>query len=71
MANIAIPLHVEGNELHLAIPRVALGLPTGDAPLSFDFKWADNLQNPGDVQDFHLSGDVAPAGRFKYRYITE
>jgi hypothetical protein len=33
-----------------------------------DFKWADNLQHPGDVMDFYKSGDVAPAGRFNYRY---
>ncbi len=71
VATITIPLHVEGNDLQLAIPRAALGLPPGDAPLSFDFKWADNLQNPGDVQDFYLSGDTAPAGRFKYRYKAE
>jgi len=69
--NIEVPLRVEGNELQLAIPRAALGLPTSDTPLSFDFKWTDNLQNPGDVQDFYLSGDTAPAGRFKYRFLTK
>ena len=26
----------------------------------FDFKWADNLQHPGDIMDFYISGDVAP-----------
>jgi hypothetical protein len=59
-----------GNELHLAIPRAALGLAEGDAPVSFDFKWADHLQVPGDIMDFHVSGDVAPEGRFMYRYQT-
>lgn len=59
---------VAGRELHLAIPRSALGLPEGDGPVSVDFKWADNLRNPGDVMDFHTSGDVAPEGRFRYRY---
>ena len=39
--------------------------------MSFDFKWADNLQRPGDVMDFYLSGDAAPAGRFFYRYVAE
>jgi len=57
-----------GSEMHLAIPRSALGLPAGAKPISLDFKWADNLQRPGDVQDFYLSGSVAPAGRFRYRY---
>ena len=63
-----IPRFRERDEL--AIPRKALGLPAGKAllPLSFDFKWADNLQRPGDPMDFYLSGDVAPDTRFKFRY---
>jgi hypothetical protein len=55
-------------ELHLAIPRSALGLSVGAGPLSLDFKWADSLQRPGEVMDFYTSGDVAPEGRFRYRY---
>jgi hypothetical protein len=43
----------------------------GAATLTLDFKWADNLQQPGDVMDFYVSGDVAPQGRFKYRYVAE
>src|SRR5262249_14696082 len=62
---------VEGREMHLAIPRPALGIPAGAQKLSFDFKWADNLQKPGEVMDFYLSGDVAPEGRFNYRYQAE
>ncbi len=61
----------QGNELHVAVPRSALGL-TGEKPgLSIDFKWADSLQHPGDIMDFYASGDVAPEGRFMYRYVTE
>lgn len=59
---------VEGNELHLVIPRTALGLPEGKSRPTLDFKWADNLQQPGDIMDFYVSGDVAPEGRFRYRY---
>ena len=59
---------VGGHELHLAIPRVALGLGSANSLPTLDFKWADNIQSPGDVMDFYLSGDVAPAGRFNYRY---
>ena len=62
---------VEGNELELSIPRSALGLSTGATALSFDFKWADNLQHPGDIMDFYSSGDVAPDGRFNYRYSAK
>ena len=67
-----VTCRVLGNELQLAIPRKALGLPVGknSSPLSFDFKWADNLQRPGDPLDFYVSGDVAPDARFKYRYST-
>jgi hypothetical protein len=66
-----VSFRVMENELQLAIPRKALGLPEGKAHLSFDFKWTDNLQRPGDVMDFYLSGDVAPEGRMNYRYVTK
>ena len=66
-----VSLRSEGRELHLAIPRKALGLPTGTNALAVDFKWADNLQHPGDVMDFYSSGDVAPEGRFKFRYVAD
>jgi len=65
-----VPFRVEGNELHLAISRKALGQGHGALPVMLDFKWADNSQHPGDVTDFYLSGDVAPEGRFRYRYET-
>jgi hypothetical protein len=60
----AVRTRSAGNELQLAIPRGVIG---GRA--SFDFKWTDNLQRPGDVMDFYLSGDVAPGGRMRFRYI--
>ena len=66
-----VSYRVKGNELQVAIPRSALGIPTGKDDFKLDFKWADNLQKPGDVMDFYLSGDVAPDGRFKYRYMTK
>ena len=56
-----------GNELELAIPRVRLGLT--NEPVRFDFKWADNIQQTGEADDFMLNGDVAPPGRFNYRYL--
>jgi hypothetical protein len=60
----------QGDELQLAIPRAALGLQPGETETAVDFKWADNLQHPGDVMDFYVSGAVAPAARFNYRYAT-
>lgn len=63
-----VKLEVRGNEVQLAIPRTALGWRQGQTRASLDFKWADNLQSPGDPLDFYVSGDVAPEGRFNYRY---
>jgi len=60
---------VSGNQPMLAIPRSALGLTPGDAD-TFDFKWWDHPQKPGDILDAHLSGDTAPDGRFNFRYST-
>lgn len=57
-----VPVRIEDNEIQLAIPRDVL------AGTSFDFKWVDNLQRPGDVMDFYLSGDVAPEGRMRFSY---
>ncbi|GDY13660.1 hypothetical protein LBMAG53_25380 [Planctomycetota bacterium] len=58
---------LSGNALELLVDRKLLGLQ-GESLPRFDFKWADNLQKPGDVMDFYLSGDVAPGGRFRYRF---
>jgi len=59
---------VEGNQMHLAVPRRALGL-TGD-PVTFDFKWLDNIPLPEDLTEFFITGDTAPSGRFRFRYTT-
>jgi hypothetical protein len=61
----------EGRELVVAIPRKALGLPEGTTAVGLRFKWADNVQHPGDAIDFWQSGDVAPDGRFMFPYVAE
>ncbi len=66
-----VSFRVQGDALQLAIPREALGIPRDRTAVSFDFKWADNLQHPGEVMDFYTSGDVAPEGRFRFRYLAE
>ena len=66
-----VRLFPEGNQLQFVVPRKALGLADGSNKLSLDFKWADNLQTPGDLMDFYVSGDVAPEGRFNYRYRAD
>ena len=62
-----VPFASKANELHLSIPRQALGIPAGDS-IRLNFKWVDNLQHPEDVMDVYVSGDAAPEGRFLYAY---
>ncbi len=57
-----------GDELALAVPRAALDLPASEGELSFRFKWADNLADDFDALALIDQGDVAPNGRFMYRY---
>ncbi len=62
-----LPYHVDGNVVMLAVARNAMKIPASDT-FSFDFKWIDNSQKPGDILDTYVSGDAAPDGRFRYRY---
>jgi hypothetical protein len=64
-----IQYKVEGNQMHLSVPRRILGI-AGD-PLTFDFKWLDNIKLPDDLTVLYTDGDTAPSGRFRFRYIAE
>lgn len=55
-----------GREMEIAIPKRILGMKGKKTCLRF--KWADNLQNDGDVSDFLISGDSAPMGRYNFEY---
>lgn len=57
---------VSGKQMEISIPRSSLLFK--DKKLNFEFKWTDNIQKVGDIMDFYLSGDVAPAGRFNFIY---
>lgn len=59
---------VDGNKLELRIPKKMLGIK--DA-VDLEFKWSDNMQEEGEIMDFLINGDVAPAGRFNYPFTTE
>lgn len=61
-----VKYRAEGERMHLAIPKNLLGT---DGYRDIDFKWADNVSddNP-DIMTFISDGDVAPNGRFNYRY---
>ena len=70
--NVAhIPYHIKDHELHLSIPRSVLAVCEHPDGMIVDFKWVDNTEHPGDIIDFYVSGDVAPVGRFRYRYTGE
>ena len=66
-----VQYRVAGRQMHLVIPRSVLGLPSGTTKLALDFKWLDNAQQPGAIMDAYVSGDAAPAGRFRYRYAGD
>ena len=51
-----------------AVPLRDLGLRDASKPLHVEFKWADNVQQPGQIEDFAINGDAAPNGRFNYIY---
>lgn len=56
------------NIMTVKIPKSMLNI-CGES-FTIDFKWTDNVQNPDDIMSFYTSGDVAPTGRFKYRYCV-
>jgi hypothetical protein len=62
-------LRVAGDRLLLAVPRKTLG--NSGAGFTIDFKWFDNVNPTGEAIDFYIKGDVAPEGRFFYRYRGE
>ncbi|MDO6431703.1 hypothetical protein Q4E93_13955 [Flavitalea sp. BT771] len=62
-----VKMEVKGNELELGIPKKLLGI-TG-AHFSLDFKWTDNIPDDGDPMHWLDTGDTAPNGRFRYRFI--
>ena len=61
---VEIPYRYEGKQLMLEIPRKLLG----EKEAAFDFHWADNIRQTGDINEFFLNGDNAPERRSNYRY---
>ncbi|MGI6528703.1 MAG: hypothetical protein ACOX3J_03265 [Clostridia bacterium] len=68
-----VKYRVEGKVLQIEIPRHMLGMKSGwfSGMPSFNFKWADNVENDGDIFEFYKTGDVAPIGRFTFRFNTD
>jgi hypothetical protein len=59
---------VSGNKLMIQVPRSAIGQAGHD--VAFDFHWADNIGDTGDISEFFVNGDSAPNRRFNYRYAA-
>ena len=60
---------VNNNSLELEINRALLNLVGKDVDI--EFKWNDNMQEPGNIMDFYVNGDTAPGGRFNFIYSTK
>jgi hypothetical protein len=64
----AVTVVRKGREMMITVPRASVELGPERDPIRFDFKWVDNVPDSGDILDFIDHGDVAPNGRFNYRY---
>ena len=54
--------------MQIKVNRADVGLDKAD--LTVNFKITDGVVLDGDIMNFYTSGDVAPAGRFKYSYTA-
>ena len=64
-----VALLQEGNTLQITVPRSLLGKEASKGRLFMDFKWTDNLPVTPSALDLIDKGDMAPNGRFNYRYL--
>jgi hypothetical protein len=60
---------VNGSRMELRVKRSLFG--SSARHLDFEFKWSDNMQEPGNIMDFYVNGDVAPGGRFNFIYTEQ
>lgn len=56
--------HVEGNRIFFAVALSVFGGKSGD---TIEIKATDNVAE-GDIMNFYISGECAPAGRLNYAY---
>jgi hypothetical protein len=66
----SLAYRLAARELHLAISLASLELKA-ESVANVRFKWVDNIQVPGEIMDFYVSGDVAPEGRMSYAFDAE
>lgn len=67
-----VSYHVNGNVMIICVPKTMLGIDTATLDFTIDFKWTDNTgtDEEGNIMLWYTNGDVAPVGRFNYRYTT-
>lgn len=58
--------NVTGNIMQIKVNRKLIKVDS-----SFEFKWADNSVDDGDIMEFMDKGDCAPNMRFNYIYVNE
>ncbi len=62
-----VNMYKQGNKMMLSLAKSDLGLTEKET--DFDFKWIDNIPKAStEILDFIKDGDVAPNGRFNYRF---
>lgn len=60
---------VSGGVMQIKVKRADIGIT--DANFTVNFKICDGVVLDNDIMNFYTSGDVAPAGRFKYSYTAK
>ena len=55
---------VKGNIIQIKVAKALLGITD-----SFEFKWADDSVDDGDIMKFIDMGDAAPNDRFNYVFV--
>ena len=61
--------NVTGGVMQIKVKRADLGIVDGD--FTVNFKVTDGVVLDNDIMNFYTTGDVAPAGRFKYSYVAK
>lgn len=59
--------YLGGTVFAVRIPLKELGV-TNAAQFTVDFKVADGISDPSDIENYYIDGDCAPIGRLNYRY---
>lgn len=59
---------ISGRNMVVRVEKSLLGLK---GSVNFDFKWADNSTETGNVMEFMDLGDAAPNDRYSFRFVSD